>query len=82
MTASVRSEIQAKQLLKIHPAWESVLDFVFVPEMMKPDAFVKAFDKPYGFIIHTASPVTFKVEDVQKDLFDPALQGQVQGRLF
>jgi hypothetical protein len=31
----------------------------------------------YGFdyIIHTASPVKFVVDDVKKDLLDPAIQG-------
>ena len=75
VTASVRGEKQAQQLLNIHTAWTNAVEFVFVPELRKPDAFVKAFDKTYDFIIHTASPVAFKVDDVQKDLIDPALQG-------
>jgi hypothetical protein len=29
----------------------------------------------FDYIIHTASPLTFKVEDIQKELIDPAVHG-------
>ena len=75
MTASVRSEDKAQQLLKKNPAWEGKVHFGFVPDLRMSNAFDKLFDKPYDFIIHTASPITFKVNDIQKDLIDPAVQG-------
>jgi hypothetical protein len=78
VTTSVRSEDKAQQLLDLHPAWTNMVEFVSVPELRKSDAFVKVFDRTYDFIIHTASPVAFKVDDVQKDLIDPALQGLAQ----
>lgn len=75
VTASVRSEDKAQQLLKIHPAWEGKVHFGFVPDLTAPNAFDELFDKSYNFILHTASPVAFKVDDIQKDLIDPAVQG-------
>ena len=75
MTASVRSAEQAQRLLEINPTWINAVHFVYVPEMRNSDAFAHAFDKAYDFIIHTASPVTFEVRDIQKDLIDPAVQG-------
>ncbi|KAI9851188.1 MAG: hypothetical protein M1838_004298 [Thelocarpon superellum] len=77
VTASVRSEDKAQQLLKKHAAWEGKVHFSFVPDLSASHAFDKLFDKPYDFIVHTASPVTFKVNDIQKDLIDPAVQGTI-----
>ncbi|POR35614.1 Putative uncharacterized oxidoreductase [Tolypocladium paradoxum] len=75
VTATVRSEDKAQQVLKKNPAWEDKVHFGFVPDMSTLNAYDKLFDKPYDFIIHTASPVTFKVDDVQKDLIEPAVHG-------
>ena len=81
MTASVRSEDKAQQLLTSHPAWKDKVSFGFVSDLRALNAFDKLFDKPYDFILHTASPVTFKVNDVQADLIDPAIQGCVSSCL-
>ena len=75
VTASIRSEAKVQQLLTINPTWKDKVHFGFVPELTAPNAFDKLFDKPYDFIVHTASPVAFKVNDVQKDLIDPAVEG-------
>ena len=75
VTASVRSEAKAHQLLTTNPTWKNKVRFGFVPELTAPNAFDKLFDEPYDFIIHTASPVVFKVDDVQKDLINPAVEG-------
>ena len=32
-------------------------------------------DPPFDIVIHTASPFHFNVQDVQKDLLDPAING-------
>ena len=53
---------------------------MFVPEITTPGAFDHVFQgqsKKGGFdyVIHTASPVTFSVTDVKKDLIDPAVHG-------
>ncbi|KND89016.1 putative uncharacterized oxidoreductase [Tolypocladium ophioglossoides CBS 100239] len=75
VTATVRSKDKAQQVLREHPAWEDKVHFGFVPDVSTLNAYDKLFDKPYDFIIHTASPVTFKVDDIQKDLIDPAVHG-------
>ena len=75
MTAVLRSEAKAQQLLDMNPTWKDRVHFSFVPELTAPKAFNKLFDRPYDYIIHTASPVAFKVNDIQKDLIDPAVEG-------
>ncbi|KAI9680092.1 MAG: hypothetical protein M1817_005108 [Caeruleum heppii] len=76
VTASVRSEAKAQQLLETHPEWKGRLGFVYISDLVAPNAFDKLFDnRSYDFILHTASPVSFKVDDVKKDLIDPAVQG-------
>lgn len=47
-----------------------------------PGAYDELFDGEHHFILHTASPVAFKVSDVQKDLIDPAVQGYVVSLLL
>ncbi|KAF7872932.1 uncharacterized protein EAF02_009003 [Botrytis sinoallii] len=81
--ASVRSPTKATQILELHPEWVGKVKFVFVPEITTPGAFdhvLKDQAKKGGFdyIIHTASPVTFAVKDVKKDLIDPAVHGTTE----
>ena len=80
VTASVRSESKAQEVLKLHPDWEGKVTFVLVQDIAKPGAFDAVFTQKAGFdyIIHTASPVDFSATDLQKDLIDPAVQGQVK----
>ena len=75
MTASVRSEDKAQQLLKTNPSWEGKIQFGFMSKLTTPNAFEKLFDKSYDFIVHAASPVIFTVKDIQKDLIDPTVLG-------
>ena len=78
VVASVRSEQKANEILELHPSWNNNLSFVFIPDVGAPNAFDKVFSSAvdgFDYIIHTASPVTFSVKDVQKDLIDPAVQG-------
>ena len=75
VTATVRSEGKAHQLLAINPIWKDEVHFQVVPELTAPDAFDKVFDNAFDFIVHTASPVAFSVNDIQKDLIDPAVEG-------
>jgi hypothetical protein len=76
--ASVRSPSKAQAILSLHPSWEGKVEFVYVPDIATPGAFDQAFKSEnvgFDYIIHTASPVTFDVQDVKKDLIDPALKG-------
>jgi nucleoside-diphosphate-sugar epimerase len=79
-TASVRSEAKAQEILKLHPDWKDKVTFVFVKDIITPGAFDDVFKQEkdgFDYIIHTASPVNFRVTDFQKDLIDPAVQGHV-----
>ncbi len=80
MTAAVRSKDKAQQLVDTHPEWDGKLKFGYTPDLTTPNVFNALFDKPYDIVIHTASPVAFKVKDVQTDLIDPAIQGYVLSR--
>ena len=78
MTASVRSPQRAKEVIDLHPSWKSSVDFVYVADIVEPEAFTEVFKNEkdgFDYVIHNASPVTFSVTDIQKQLIDPAVQG-------
>lgn len=81
VTATLRSPSKAQALLSTHPEWEHKIKFVYVPELTATNAFDEVFEKVtagggvFDYVIHTASPVTFVVQDVEKDLVEPAVQG-------
>ncbi|KAJ3193796.1 methylglyoxal reductase (NADPH-dependent) gre2 [Irineochytrium annulatum] len=52
------------------------LDFVSVPDIAVAGAFDEAV-KGVDYVVHSASPFHYKVEDPQKDLVDPAVNGTV-----
>lgn len=74
---SVRSEVKAKTLAE-NFGNNPDLSFVYVKEIADPTAFDEAF-KTHGpeidYVIHSASPITFHLEDVNKDLIIPAKNG-------
>lgn len=54
------------------------MTFVSVPDIAVDGAFDDVFRQEkegFDFVIHTASPATFHVTDIQKDLINPAVQG-------
>ena len=76
--ASVRSPSKSESLFALHPAWKEHVSFVYVPDIATPGAFDDVFKSEkvgFDYIIHTASPVNFAVEDVKEDLLKPAIQG-------
>ena len=81
VTTTVRSPAKAQALLSTHPEWEHKIKFVYVPELTATDAFDEVFEKAteggdgFDYVIHTASPVTFVVQDVKRDLVEPAVKG-------
>lgn len=80
--ASVRSEEKAHEILELHPDWKDKVSFVYVPDIAAERAFDHVFENaktPFNYVIHTASPVSFSVDDIQKDLIDPAVKGFVDG---
>ncbi|OBT64674.1 hypothetical protein VE03_05868 [Pseudogymnoascus sp. 23342-1-I1] len=78
VTASVRSKTKSEEILEVHPEWKDIVRFVYVPDFTVPGAFdeaIKQEKKGLNYIIHTASPVTVDVEDIQKQIIDPAVKG-------
>ncbi|RAO64735.1 uncharacterized protein BHQ10_000747 [Talaromyces amestolkiae] len=80
VVTTVRSQEKAEQIKTSHPTVSKEnLDFVIVPDVSAPDAFDKAVvsDPPFEAVIHTASPFHFRIQDVKKELIDPAIDGTV-----
>ncbi|KAH8589880.1 hypothetical protein B0O99DRAFT_522334 [Bisporella sp. PMI_857] len=78
VVTTVRSQGKADQIQKVFSKYgESKLGFAIVEDITQPGAFQKAVisDPPFQAVIHTASPFTFNVKDIQKDLIDPAVVG-------
>ena len=81
VTATLRSPSKAQALLSTHPEWEGKVKFDYVPELTATNAFDGVFEKAmedgggFDYVIHTASPVTFVVQDVERDLVEPAVKG-------
>ena len=80
VTTTLRSPSKAQALLSTHPEWEHKVKFAYVPELTATNAFDEVFEKVtkdggFDYVIHTASPVTFVVQDVERDLVEPAVKG-------
>ena len=81
VTTTVRSTSKAQLLLSTHPEWENSIKFAYIPELTATNAFDGVFEKltdgggGFDYVIHTASPVAFVVQDVEKDLVEPAVKG-------
>ncbi|KAM0330179.1 hypothetical protein ACHAQA_004353 [Verticillium albo-atrum] len=78
VVTTVRNSSKAENIKKAYPNFgPGQLDFAIVPDIAKTDAFDEAVvsNPPFEAVIHTASPFTFKVTDIQKDLLDPAING-------
>ena len=73
MITTVRSEAKAQQILEANPSWKGKVHPIVIPDLTAPKAFDKLFDQTYDFIIHAASPVTLGVDDIQRDIIDPAI---------
>ena len=52
-----------------------------MPELTATNAFDEVFEKVveggggFDYVIHTASPVAFVVQDVERDFVEPAVKG-------
>ncbi|KAL3478888.1 NAD(P)-binding protein [Aspergillus californicus] len=80
VVTTVRSQKKADQIKASHPGMSKEnLDFVIVPDISAAVAFDQAVvsDPPFEAVIHTASPFRLNVQDVKKDILDPAVNGTV-----
>lgn len=76
VTATVRAPPRGEEILRLHPEWTDSLTFAYIPDIAVDNAFDEAFKSaksPLTYIIHTASPVSFAVKNLKKDLVDPAI---------
>lgn len=78
VTATVRSEKRASEIIKAHPDWEGKIEFAIVEDFTTAAPFDIIFEKAkdlFTYIIHTASPLRFSVNDIQKEMIEPAEKG-------
>ncbi|KAI2601885.1 dihydroflavonol-4-reductase [Hypoxylon sp. NC1633] len=72
--AVARSKQKADLFLAARPQFASQLDFFFIDDLNTPGIFNDAV-KGIDGIIHIASPLKYDVDDYEKDLILPAIQG-------
>lgn len=78
VVTTVRSQAKADRIKEAHPnVGKENLDFAIVEDIAVPGAFDKAVqsDPPFEAVLHTASPFTYSITDIQKELLDPAIIG-------
>jgi len=78
VVTTVRNSPKADKIREAYPQYsKDKLDFAFVPDIAAEGAFDEAVKSspPFQAVIHTASPYTFAVKDIQKELLDPAVLG-------
>lgn len=75
---TVRSEEKGKRILEAHPDTpKDKLSYVVVKDVAQKGAFDEAVksNPPFDYVLHTASPFHFNVQDPVKDFLDPAIKG-------
>ncbi|KAK5806187.1 hypothetical protein VI817_000445 [Penicillium citrinum] len=78
VTATVRSEKRASEIIKAHPDWEGKIEFAIVEDFTTAAPFDIIFERAknlFTYVIHTASPLRFSVDDIQKEMIEPAEMG-------
>ncbi|KAJ5414832.1 NAD dependent epimerase/dehydratase [Penicillium cosmopolitanum] len=81
ITATVRSQAKADDIIKTHPSWKSHVEFAIVSDFTSKGPFDKIFQgakKPFDYVIHTASPLRFQVNDIRKEMIEPAEMGTTE----
>ncbi|KAJ5610867.1 flavonol reductase [Penicillium lagena] len=73
---TVRSQATAEKVRKTFPAFNERLSFAIVPDMTAPNSFDEAVHDVIG-VIHTATPFKLTVDDNERDLLQPAIEGTI-----
>ncbi|PTB62742.1 NAD(P)-binding protein [Trichoderma citrinoviride] len=73
----VRSQSSADRVLKVNGEYASLLKFAIVPDITAPCAFDEAVQGVEG-VIHIASPFTANIQDREKEMLIPAIEGTKQ----
>ena len=78
VTATVRSQAKADDVIETHPDWKEKVNFVIVSDFTSQKPFNTLFEEsetPFDYVIHAASPFNFGIKDFQKDMIEPAVKG-------
>lgn len=78
MTATVRSQAKADEVVKAHPDWKGKIEFAIVSDFTSQKPFNTLFEEnkiAFDYVIHTASPLKFDIKDIQKEMIEPAVKG-------
>ncbi|CAE6452307.1 unnamed protein product [Rhizoctonia solani] len=79
VVGTVRHDSKAAQLRKLLPQAVTTgsLTFSVVPDIAKPDAFdeVLSSGEPFDAVVHAGSPVSFALEGIERDVYQPAIEG-------
>ncbi|KKY27859.1 putative aldehyde reductase ii [Phaeomoniella chlamydospora] len=74
--ATVRSETSAVALRDHYSEYLDRLSFAFISDIKASGAFDEVLGgSDITYIAHVASPVVFKVEDIERDILEPAVRG-------
>ncbi|CAL1716032.1 unnamed protein product [Somion occarium] len=71
---AARSKVKADRMIRDRPQYSGSLEFTFIDDLTSPGVFDKAVQGVDG-ILHVASPVNYEVDDVEKELLLPAIEG-------
>lgn len=78
VVTTVRSEEKGDKIIAAHPNTpKEKLSYVIVKDIAQDGAFDEAVksNPPFDYVLHTASPFHFNVQDPVKDFLDPAIKG-------
>ncbi|PLB48715.1 NAD dependent epimerase/dehydratase [Aspergillus steynii IBT 23096] len=81
VTATVRSQDKADDIIKTHPEWKGKIEFAIVSDFTSTKPFDDLFQNaktPFNYVIHTASPLRFQVSDIRKEMIEPAEMGTTE----
>ncbi|KAJ5183457.1 NAD dependent epimerase/dehydratase [Penicillium capsulatum] len=81
ITATVRSQGKADDIIQTHPSWKDSIQFAIVSDFTSENPFDEIFQNavsPFDYVIHTASPLKFQVNDIRKEMIEPAEMGTTQ----
>ncbi|KAL2834317.1 NAD(P)-binding protein [Aspergillus cavernicola] len=78
VVTTVRSAEKGERLVAAHPNTpKEKFSYVIVKDVAEDGAFDEAVksDPPFDYVLHTASPFHFNIQDPVKDFLDPAIKG-------
>ncbi|KAF9887795.1 hypothetical protein FE257_009601 [Aspergillus nanangensis] len=81
VTATVRSQAKADDVINTHPSWKGKVDFAIVADFTSAKPFDHLFQSaktPFNYVIHTASPLSFQISDIMKEMIEPAEMGTTE----